>query len=186
MGTILFILGIALVVLSLLLMLVQPIAGILGIIFGVVCIVYGRKTRKPQTEKTDDTRVFIVTGYNYRQDVLKSFLTEKNDEYALGKKAFIEETFGKVYEYYPEWKTAKLVDEDNEHDHDAIAVYADDVKIGYIAMEDKEEVRSLDIKSIEAEFYGGRYKEAMSDEYGENYTIETGETPYKAKLYVKI
>lgn len=186
MGIILIILGIALIVLSAVLMLAKPVVGLLGIAGGVLCIVYGRKNRKPQGEKTDDTRVFIVTGYNYRQDELKAFLTEKNDEYALGKKAFIEETFGKVYEYYPEWRPAKLVAENNEHDPDAIAVYVDDIKIGYIAKEDKEEIRSLDVKSIEAEFYGGRYKEAMSDEYGESYTIETGETPYKAKLYVKI
>ena len=73
MGTILMILGIALIVMGLILMLAVPVGGILGVLAGIAAVIYGRKYNKEKkTEKeivvesmNTDIEEFKVAGYDY-------------------------------------------------------------------------------------------------------------------------
>ena len=189
MGVLLIIIGIALIILSALLMLAKPIMGGIGIIIGILAIMYGRKNKKQvKTEKhiveanNSTITEYSVAGYDYYQNELKSLLKEPTYEYSLTGKSFKENVFERVYEYEIEWYEAKLVHEpENEFDTNAIAVYVDDLKIGYIARKDQHAINE---EKGEVEIYGGKFKELEIDEY-ENEKIITGETPYKAKLYIE-
>ena len=194
MGTILIIIGIALIVMSLLLMIVMPVGGILGVLAGVGAVIYGRKYKKEKKTETevavkslnDDIEEFRIAGYDYRQDELEQLFETLNEDYALPPKRFAEEVIDRVYEFETEWKDASIVREpENEYDPNAIAVYVGETKIGYIQKKDQTRFNNLPPGEMEVELYGGRYKEAVFDEYGEFEKIEKGETPYKAMLYVK-
>lgn len=194
MGTILIIIGIALIVMSLLLMIVMPVGGILGVLAGVGAVIYGRKYKKEKKTETEvaveslnaDIEEFKVAGYDYRQDELEQLFETLNEDYALPPKRFAEEVIDRVYEFETEWKDASIVREpENEYDPNAIAVYVDDVKIGYIQKKDQARFNELHPVSIEVELYGGRYKEPVFDDYGDFEKTETGETPYKATLYIR-
>ena len=197
MGVLLTVIGIVLIAMSLLLMLAKPIGGIIGILAGVAAIVYGRKYSKRKKTEHDyvqqiinetQTDEFKVAGYDYRQDELAQLLDTPNEEYMLSKKQFAEEVIDRVYQFETEWYNARLEDEpDNEYDPNAIAVYADDVKIGYIQRKDQAQVNKLrpNAISMEVEIYGGQYKEPTYDTFGEFESIRTGETPYKATLYIR-
>ena len=175
-------------------MIAKPVGGIIGVAVGVLLFLYGRKYNKEKKERAEqiqhteevDINEFKVAGYNYRQDELEQLFEMQNDDYLLTGKAFAEEVFDRVYEYLPEWKPARLIPEpDNEYDSNAIAIYVDDVKIGYVQKKDQLRVNELSSGEIEVELYGGRYKEPVYDDYGEFEKIEQGETPYKATLYIK-
>lgn len=198
MGTILIIIGIALIVMSLLLMIVMPVGGILGVLAGVGAVIYGRKyaKKKKTTEEEFIAQIkaetqrdeFKVAGYDYRQDELAQLLETPNDEYTLSKKSFGEEVIDRAYQFETEWYNARLEDEpENEFDPNAIAVYAKDIKIGYIQRKDQARVNQLrpNAISMEVEIYGGQYKEPTYDTFGEFESIRTGETPYKATLYIR-
>ena len=134
-------------------------------------------------KKNTDYIELSVAGYDYKQNELKSLLEYINDEYTLSKKAFLEEVADRVYQYDTEYHPAQLVREPkNEYDPNAIAVYVDDVHIGYIAKKDQKRIDLEQIESAEVEVYGGKFKEIDFDEYEE--TIRQGEIPYKARLYV--
>lgn len=125
----------------------------------------------------------FVAGFDFRQKELKSLLTEENDDYSLPKKAFLEEVAERTYQYYTETYPATLVPEpDNEYDPNAIAVYVDDLHIGYIQKKDQNQVDLDQIESVEAEIYGGKYKDIDFSDYEEE--LVKGETPYKAKLII--
>ena len=193
-GTILMILGIALIVMGLILMLAVPVGGILGVLAGIAAIIYGRKYNKEKkTEKeiaveslNADIEEFKVAGFDYRQEELEQLFETLNEEYALPQKRFAEEVIDRVYQFETEWKDAKIIREpENEYDPNAIAVYVDDVKIGYIQKKDQARFNKLNPASAEVELYGGQYKEPVFDDYGEFEKIETGQTPYKATLYIR-
>ena len=195
MGMLLIIIGAVLIAMCLLLMIVNPIVGVLGIAAGVGAIIYGRRYRKQQKDEKQEINSFIeenekisqfqVAGFDYYQDQLKPLLITENDDYKLSGKRFIEDVGEKTYEYYTEWYDAELRDEpENEFDPKAIAVYVEDEKIGYVARKDQDEIRTLDIEKTEVEIYGGRYKDIES-EYGDDWEVVKGETPYKATLYIK-
>lgn len=197
MKVFLLITGIILTGMSLLLLIVMPVAGILGIAFGVFLIVWSRKYKKPKKEEVKeeikDVHTFMVAGYDHHQSELASLLKEPNDGYSLSGKAFAEE-YDRVYEYATEWLDAQLTDEpENEFDENAIAVYAvsndyldnEAVKIGYIRRRDQDAVNKLRPCKAEVEIYGGKYKEAEYDDYGEFEKVISGETPYKADLYIE-
>lgn len=194
MGTLIMILSVVLVVMSLLLLIAVPVGGIIGIAIGVVLFLYGRKYNKEkkevaeQIEKTTRTDIheFKIAGFDYRQDELEQLFETPNDDYLLNGKAFAEEVLDKAYEFLTEWKSARIVYEpENEYDPNAIAVYVGETKIGYIQKKDQTRFNNLPPGEMEVELYGGRYKEAVYDDYGEFEKIEKGETPYKAMLYVK-
>ncbi len=186
MGITLMILGFVLIAMGLVLTLALPIAGILAALFGVVFVVYGRKVKSKKTEHEEKheeepeiemMEQYLVAGFDYYQDELKEFLTEPNDEYN-------SKDIDREYEYFTEWETAELKEEpDNEFDSGAIAVYVQGVKIGYVAKKNQAALRG--VKTADVEIFGGKYRQAVFDEYGEFEKIETGESPYKAMLYIK-
>lgn len=194
MGTLIMILSVVLVVMSLVLLIAVPVAGIIGIAIGVVLFLYGRKYNKEkkaaaeQIERTMQTDIheFKIAGFDYRQAELEQLFETPNEDYLLNGKAFAEEVLDKAYEFLTEWKSARIVYEpENEYDPNAIAVYVGETKIGYIQKKDQTRFNNLPPGEMEVELYGGRYKEAVYDDYGEFEKIEKGETPYKAMLYVK-
>ena len=183
--------GVFMVVAGLLLLLVQPIFGVLAILIGIIEIIAARKKKFVKKEKPaetepiqTETHEFVVAGFDYRQDELRDLLKTENEDYHLTGKSFIDDIGEKTFEYLPEWYTAILKDENNEHDHNAIAVYVGETHIGYVARKDQAKVRQLIPGEYEVEIIGGRYKDIDCDEFGENWHIVKGETPYKAILYI--
>ena len=181
--------GIFLVAAGLLLLLAVPVPGIIFIAIGAFMLYCFSKTKKkpkepePVLSPSEDFVEIYVAGFDYRQEELKELLREENEDYNLGKKAFLENVFDRCYQYEIEYYPARLVPEDNEHDPTAIAVFVEDLKIGYIPRKDKHLIDLEKISKVEAEIYGGKYKEpSIDDDYNE--IIEKGETPYKAKLYI--
>lgn len=196
MGTLLSVIGIILIAMSLLLLIVTPL-GIVGIAAGVGAFLYGRrykKQKKAEQKKTEEyvkqftdelerTQEFHVAGYDYYQNELKELLGTPNEDYTLTDKTFVENIDSKTYEYDTEWYDAELMDEpENEFDSGAIAVYVHGVKIGYVARKDQKAVRDIEAENIEVEIYGGRYKDI---EWDDDWHIIKGETPYKARLYIR-
>ena len=186
------IIGIICIVIALLMFLIKSIgAGIVLLLLGLLnlFLYYRQKHKKPEQEHQAADFVhemqqyamhdFRVAGFDYNQDVLADLLEDENEDYKLPKSKFLEEVFERCYQYDVEFYPAELVDEpDNEYDPNAIAVYVEDERIGYIAKRDQAAVRALDPDRIEAEIYGGKYKEPDDDE------ILTGSTPYKAMLHI--
>ena len=141
---------------------------------------YGYYMKKLNGDTAPKYSEYFVSGFDYNQSELISLLYDESEDYRLSKKAFIEEVYGRVYQYEVERYPAMLVPEpDNEYDANAIAVYVNDVKIGYIARKDQNKIDLDNITDCQAEIYGGKYKEYDGE------TILQGETPYKAKLYIK-
>lgn len=181
--------GIVIVFGGLVLLLATP-TGIVFIIAGIAFIIYSRKYKpKPKQEKTIptpppayETLELNVAGFDYFQRELKELLNEENEDYTLSKKQFLENVFEKCYQYEIEYYPARLEREDNEYDPNAIAVYVDDVKIGYVARKDQKLIDFDRIIKVEATIYGGKYKEPSIEEYDE--VILKGETPYKALLTI--
>lgn len=183
MGKILIVLGCIIIIMGLVLTLALPVAGILAVLFGVASIIYGKKL-KPKKEPEEEVTIepmeqFNVAGFDYYQEELGEFLTEPNLDYN-------SKDIEKEYEFYTEWLTAELKDEpENEYDSGAIAVYVHGVKIGYVAKKDQQRIRELGASTCDVEIYGGRFHKSVFDEYGEFEKMESGETPYKAMLYIK-
>ena len=186
------IIGIICIVVALLMFLIKSIgAGIVLLLLGLLnlFLYYRQKYKKPEPEHHEPDYVhemqqyamhdFRVAGFDYNQEILADLLEDENEDYKLPKSKFLDEVFERCYQYDVEFYPAELVDEpDNEYDPNAIAVYVEDERIGYIAKRDQEAVRALDPDRIEAEIYGGKYKEPDDDE------ILTGSTPYKAMLHI--
>lgn len=197
MGVVLSVIGIALVVMSLLLLIVYPVAGIIGIAAGIGAFIYGRKYSKQKKTESQQTvdyvnnenerlEEFFVAGFDHYQDELSSLMVTRNDDYRLSNKTFIEDVGERTYEYYPEWYDAELIHEpENEFDSNAISVNVQDMKIGYIARKDQDRLKALDPEKVEAEIYGGNYKEIDYGEYGDECTVVKDATPYKATVYVR-
>lgn len=186
------IIGIICILVALLMLLIKSIgAGIVLLLLGLLnlFLYYRQKHKKPAQEHqtTDyvpealqyDSHDFHVSGFDYYQDALSEFLEDENEDYKLPKSQFLEEVFERCYQYDVEYYPADLVDEpENEYDPNAIAVYVEGERIGYIAKRDQAAVKALDPDRIEAEIYGGKYKEPDDEE------ILTGSTPYKAMLHI--
>lgn len=144
---------------------------------------YLMKSQTDVQEESDTIELFVA-GYDFKQNELKSLLEYENDEYTLSKKDFLETVADRVYQFDTEYLPATIVHEDNEHDSNALAVYVDNLHIGYIARKDQKKVNLDNIAAAEVEIYGGKYKEINFDDYEE--TIVKGETPYKARLIITL
>lgn len=145
---------------------------------------YLMKSQTDVHQEESDTIELFISGYDFKQDELKSLLEYENDEYTLSKKDFLETVADRVYQFDTEYLPATIVHEDNEHDPNALAVYVDGLHIGYIARKDQKKVNLGNIAAAEVEIYGGKYKEINFDDYEE--TIVKGETPYKARLIITL
>ena len=195
----LLIAGIVIALAGLILLLATPIAGIFFVLLGVAFIVYSRKYHKKEPDPVepaaadpdpvDTSRVveLNVAGTNYRQDEIAQLLTDENPDYRLTGESFLENADTPAYEYFTEWLPVRLFREkNNEYDPNAIAVFANDVQLGYLYRDDKAKLKEMSgkIQKIEAEIYGGKYKDIDFSDYEE--AVITGETPYKARLYITL
>ena len=125
---------------------------------------------------------FPVAGFDYNQEVISELLDCENEDFKLSRSKFVEEVFDRCYEYDVEFYPAQLVPEpENEYDPNAIAVYVEGSKVGYIARKDQAKVNSIQVDKYEAEVYGGRYKEVNEDN-----EIVAGSTPYKVMLHAYV
>lgn len=145
---------------------------------------YYMNSRQTNVSTQSSTIELNVVGFDFKQDELKSLLECENEDYTLSKKDFLENVAERAYQYEIEYYPAEIVHEENEHDPNALAVYVEDVHIGYIARKDQKKIDFDQIASAEVEIYGGKYKEVDYNDYEE--TIVKGETPYKARIYIKI
>lgn len=166
------------------------ICGLIIILIGIIRIIASRKKLDSKEAPIQETIVqtkpksFLVAGFDHYQDILCTFLNEENYEYGLTNKEFKEEVYERCYQFDTETYPVELIHEpNNPYDSNAIAVKIYDKLIGYVGRADQQEINSLlnDGATFVAEIFGGKYKEPVWDVF-DNETIETGSTPYKAKL----
>lgn len=182
--------GILLTLGGLILLLALPVAGILFAAFGGFLIWYSIRLKKKAVQTAlldkDCARTFKVAGITKYMDAVMVFAGE-NEEYEYTKQQIIKE--GMEDEEIPQYifleHPASLVYEpDNPYDSNAIAVYINELQIGYVPRDDIEDIRLLIdagmIKSVMCEFVGGNYKIYNSDEE----TLETHELNIGARITV--
>lgn len=124
------------------------------------------------SEREYKNKTYRLAGINHYTDNIERLLID-NENYDLSKKQLVEEydladayedTYIRIYKYEPyDTTNVKLVKEDNnQYDPNAVAVYADEIMIGYIKKGTAKHIRNvLDnhrIKSISLEITGGDYK----------------------------
>lgn len=136
-----------------------------------------------------------VTGTSYRQKEIES-LGEENPVYGYSKKEFIEDGYEdeKVYYYDFNPQKVELIEEpDNEFDPNAIKVVIDNVFVGYIKKGSCTHVKNLlksgKIVKVDAEIYGGEYKQIYS-EYDEDknedvYEVNADKSDYFVTIEIK-
>lgn len=127
---------------------------------------------------------FVVAGYNYRQKELKEFLVDENYDYTLSARSRDNEgLYDREYEFLPTYLPASVDPVSIDEDPEALAVHVSGVLVGYVARKDKARVCELlpISEKIEAEFYGGRFKDLDYD-FDDKPHIEKGDTPYKVKI----
>lgn len=193
------ILSVVLIILGIIIALVSPVAGIAAILLGVVGILYFRKYKKktpaekaaavespapaPPVKKSIKEDFFVV-GMDYYKKDIESILSE-NLIFDYSKRELIEEGYDgeKVYFYDTGYFSAELIPEpDNEFDSNAIAVYSQGVKVGYIKKTKCKQVKgyidSGRIRKVDIEIEGGKYK------YISESGIERGTDDYKGELSI--
>lgn len=197
-----------LVAMSLLITVAMPVVGIIGALVGAAILVYGIRYKKPEKPEISPVNyqeeirqperhhhTILVAGFDYRQPALASLLTELNSDYDITAKDWWDgydyDLDDRIYEYeravYPVHLEAEP---DNEHDQNAVKVFADDVFIGYLprgSFPEVAEYSKIENVRIHVEIFGGRYKylEDVSDGYSFEYThtdfrVKTETSPVKA------
>lgn len=195
MKTLMLILSIVLMLLGVLVALVSPVAGIALIALGIVGVIVFRKSKKkPEAAATVEPSApaikksakesFFVVGMDYYKKAIESILREER-LFDYPKKDLIEAGYEdeKLYFYETGYFPAELRPEpDNEFDANAIAVYAQGVKVGYIKKDKCKRVKALmdsgRIRKTEIEIEGGKYK------YISESGIERGTDDYKGDLSI--
>lgn len=128
---------------------------------------------------------FRIAGVSFRQDDLLKF-GSSNPDYSLKPSELRKLTYDRnVYEYVFQPIVPELVPEpENEHDPNAIAVYADGVKIGYIKKGSTSRIRNIiksrNITGMTLQIKGGNYK--YFDDISERVKTEKGD--FRAELII--
>ena len=111
---------------------------------------------------------FKIAGVSFRQEALAK-LGQKNPDYLL-KDADLKKRYptGYVYEYIYKPVVPELVPEpENEHDPNAIAVYANGEKVGYIKKGSTSRVRNIlrdrKVNAMRLQVKGGNRRGYFSD-----------------------
>ena len=131
MITLMLIIGIVLIVMSALLMLAVPVAGILGIAFGVILILYSRSLKKKKAAEEAERQ---AAAEAWRQDMAKQ-AARKEIGYCFiaglrHHKRAVADLLDGEYDFYG---SCDLVPEpDNEVDPNAIRIEVDGELIGYV------------------------------------------------------
>lgn len=131
---------------------------------------------------------FLVAGLFYHMDEFME-LAEDNPYYSTKKADLIEDFLEDEYVFKYDFSPAlvELIPEpDNEHDPNAVAVYADDRRIGYIKAGNCSHVKKLlasgSVQKIDLDVWGGPYVYLDTDEN----RLEKGERDYKVKVVVTL
>jgi hypothetical protein len=157
-------------------------------------------SRKYEEEKAFFEYIdFKVAGItNYQKEIKRAIKVEKDDglfdeQYeGMKNKEILEDTYDEpIFQYSGEcFSECELkLEEDNEYDSKAIAVYINDFKVGYVPKkkfnEGKEYIYSLMKKEsnihVTASLLGGKYKVNRDDE-----SVSTGESDYRIECQVVI
>lgn len=201
--------GALLIVMCLLITIINPL-GLLGVAFGVLLIIYGKKYKKPAVETKAETNAPIqptigqvtpesaadgfkretikVAGISQYTDNVLSLGTE-NPEYFYSKREIIDNSLED--EDIPEYTFRKLpatfeFEPDNEYDSNAIAVYVTGLKIGYVKQGTTAHIRKLiegdKIESASCEIVGGKMKRLDSDDN----SLEKKDLNYGARITLKV
>ncbi|MDO7346566.1 HIRAN domain-containing protein [Bacillus stercoris] len=143
---------------------------------------------------------FKVAGTShYQKDIKKAIKTEVENSFffdekydGMTNKEILESTFDEpIFVYHNAlFSNCELrLEENNEYDPEAIAVYVNDFKVGHVPRKNFQEGKKYiydQLKSgirhpISASLYGGKYKVNRDDT-----KIETGETDYKIECQIVI
>lgn len=131
---------------------------------------------------------FNVAGLSYHMGEFMQLAIEVPD-YTTKKSEIIDSCLEdqRIYKYYFSPDVVELIPEpDNEHDSNAVAVYADGLHIGYIKAGSCSRVKNLLssglVDNIRLEAWGGPY--VYYDSYNE--TLDRDEAIYGAKVLIYI
>ena len=180
------------IIAGLLLVLSLAVKETIGVVIAVILLLLALLTGKKKKEKEETqqqsttgsvmsqeneepvnnkkTETIKVAGISNYTDAVLSLGCE-NDDYSLSKKEIIEN--GLEDEDIPEYTFPALdirfeFEPDNEYDPNAIAIFADNVKIGYVKQGSTSHIRKLinedRITDATGEIVGGNYKRLDSDE----------------------
>lgn len=193
--------GVLLILGGLLLMIVSFATGFIFAALGVLAIVFAKKykpkesvtntveTSAPVIETTNvKTETIRVAGISNYTDAVLS-LGDENDEYNYSKREIIENGLEDedIPKYYFSTLPAEFVYEpNNPYDSNAIAIYVNGEKIGYVKSGSIAHIRKLiendRIKDASCEIVGGKMKRYDSD----TETVEKIDLDYGARITLTI
>lgn len=131
---------------------------------------------------------FNVAGLSYHMGEFMQ-LAQEDPDYTTKKSEIIDFCLEdqRIYKYYFSPDVVELIpDPDNEHDSNAVAVYADGLHIGYIKAGSCSRVKNLlasgMVENIRLEAWGGPY--VYYDSYNE--ILDRDEAIYGAKVLIYI
>lgn len=163
------ILGVLLVISGITAIASDTAAALLTLALGILFLfLYFRKQR--QIKMQPKVKRFDVVGLYYYRDALEQIRKENSDWNKTAAQIFEKRGRNavKVYHYkYPALNVDLRPEPDNEHDHNAVAVYVDNYVIGHIAREDCSEVQTIlnkhKVDSISGSITGGEHKQFYTD-----------------------
>ena len=144
----------------------------------------------------ENRHTILVAGWSYRQDVLASLMTEKNDAYSWSKKDILDEfdLTDRIYQYEIAYYPLHIEAEpDNPYDPQAVMVYAGDDFVGYLPRGGFPELKSyamIEGVNCYVQIKGGKYKHFEHDDdadyldtWEDKYMrLVTDSTEYKAVI----
>lgn len=141
-------------------------------------------------QKTIKGKCHNVAGVKYYEaNILK--MAVENPDYFLSDKEIIKKRLGceRIYQYkFSANKAELLPDTSNPHDPNAVKVMVDNLHVGYIKAGSCKQILKLlandNIERIDAEIYGGAYKQLICDEKGNIYDREKGKTDFKVRISI--
>ena len=180
-------------------MIVSFVQGLIFVALGVLSIVFAKKYKpKEAVTNTVETSVPVAEPSNVKTETIKvagiSHYTDavlslghENDEYNYSKREIIENGLEDedIPKYYFNILPAEFVFEpDNPYDSNAIAIYVDGQKIGYVKSGSIAHIRKLiendKIKSASCEIVGGKMKRYDSD----TETVDKIDLDYGARITI--
>lgn len=150
-----------------------------------------QQERPKATHKIQDYK-FNVAGISFREEDIMQNLLEENIDFEMTKKEIVDAGMDdeRIYQYDYWTDKVKMVDEpDNEYDPKAIAIYADDIKIGYVKKGSTGRIRNLlkkDVTQISITIQGGKYKYVKYDWEEDSYDMFRDSVPIFARLTIDV
>ncbi|MCR4354017.1 hypothetical protein MHH54_08585 [Bacillus sp. FSL K6-4563] len=142
---------------------------------------------------------FNVAGVSYYQKEIKKAIAQEKDNYNFEEKyngmtntEILEYTYDEpIFLHQDEFFSDCYLqlEEDNEHDPQAIAVYVNDLKVGHVPLKDYKKGKEFIFRylkdgishPVSSRLYGGKYKINRDD-----IKVDTGESTYKIECQIVI